>query len=441
MSRLLLTFYGDDFTGSTDAMEALSLRGIPTVLFLKPPAPADLQPFPNIRAVGVAGASRSQTTEWMDRELPPIFQALRELGAPLCHYKVCSTFDSSPARGSIGRAVELGRTAFQTPCVPVIVGAPMLRRYVLFGNLFATVAGETLRIDRHPTMSRHPVTPMNEGDLRCHFAAQTALSTALVDVLALQAGAAESRFRQLGNEGAEVVFFDTLDAQTLREAGRTLWESCSPEGPIFAAGSSGIEYALLEWWDALGLLPPRPDPPSPQPVDRLLVVSGSCSPVTASQIRWAAQNGFTRVPADPAALLSGDLEFTRVLNEARRILKEGGSPLIYSAEGPGDVVSHTREDFDRQLGARMGALTAELVRGSRLSRIVIAGGDTSGHAGHALGIRALTVVRPFAPGSPLCRIWSANPELDGREILLKGGQVGGETLFGDVRDGSPSSVK
>src|SRR5690606_33219240 len=34
--ELLLTFYGDDFTGSADAMEALALGGVPTALFLEP---------------------------------------------------------------------------------------------------------------------------------------------------------------------------------------------------------------------------------------------------------------------------------------------------------------------------------------------------------------------------------------------------------------------
>ena len=33
MNDLLITFYGDDFTGSTDAMECLELNGIPAVLF------------------------------------------------------------------------------------------------------------------------------------------------------------------------------------------------------------------------------------------------------------------------------------------------------------------------------------------------------------------------------------------------------------------------
>ena len=37
---LLLTFYGDDFTGSTDAMEALTFAGLRTALFFSPPARA-----------------------------------------------------------------------------------------------------------------------------------------------------------------------------------------------------------------------------------------------------------------------------------------------------------------------------------------------------------------------------------------------------------------
>ena len=41
---LLLTFYGDDFSGSTDAMEVLALAGVPTRLYLDPPTAADLPP-------------------------------------------------------------------------------------------------------------------------------------------------------------------------------------------------------------------------------------------------------------------------------------------------------------------------------------------------------------------------------------------------------------
>ena len=102
-SQLLLAFYGDDFTGSTDAMEALALSGLRTVLFLAPPTPDLLQSkFPDLRCVGVAGTSRAMSPGEMDVELKPVLRELWSVGAPLLHYKVCSTFDSSPTVGSIG---------------------------------------------------------------------------------------------------------------------------------------------------------------------------------------------------------------------------------------------------------------------------------------------------------------------------------------------------
>ena len=79
-----------------------------------------------------------------------------------------------------------------------------------------------------------------------------------------------------------------------------------------------------------------------------------------------------------------------------------------------------------------------MLRRSGIRRMVVAGGDTSGRVGQALGIKALTMVRPFAPGSPLCRVWSDNTAADGLEILFKGGQVGGQALFGEVRQGRPN---
>ena len=44
-SKILISFYGDDFTGSTDVMESLALNGVRTALFLKPPTQDDIDSF------------------------------------------------------------------------------------------------------------------------------------------------------------------------------------------------------------------------------------------------------------------------------------------------------------------------------------------------------------------------------------------------------------
>ena len=64
----LLAYYGDDFTGSTDVMEALQWAGLRAVLFLDPPGPERLAKFDGLKAFGVAGWSRTMSPAEMNRE-------------------------------------------------------------------------------------------------------------------------------------------------------------------------------------------------------------------------------------------------------------------------------------------------------------------------------------------------------------------------------------
>ncbi len=120
----------------------------------------------------------------MDTELKPALEQLKSSGAAIIHYKTCSTFDSSPEIGSIGRVLEHGRELFGNAVIPIMVAAPNLGRYQVFGNLFARsgLDPEPYRLDRHPTMRQHPITPMTEADIRQHLA-QTNVKVGLDDIL------------------------------------------------------------------------------------------------------------------------------------------------------------------------------------------------------------------------------------------------------------------
>ena len=80
MAELLLSYYGDDLTGSTDVMEALASRGVPTVLFMQQPNEAQREKFADVRAIGLAGSSRSETPVWMDEHLTPALAWLKTPG-------------------------------------------------------------------------------------------------------------------------------------------------------------------------------------------------------------------------------------------------------------------------------------------------------------------------------------------------------------------------
>ncbi len=443
----LLTYYGDDFTGSTDAMQAFTASGIPTVLFLRLPRKDELSRFKNMRCFGLAGQSRGQSPEWMREELPAIFENLAAIGAPILQYKVCSTFDSSPAIGSIGCAIDIGTSITHGRWSPMIIGAPRLKRYQVFGQLFAAVNGVPFRIDRHPTMSRHPVTPMNEADLRLHLAKQTNRPIELVDIADISDGVGQVKLESLSQAEPPVVMIDVADTTTQIEAGRLVWENRGQQ--IFSASSSGLQYALTAYWKNQGWLETDMKLPTAPAVDTIAVVSGSCSPRSAEQIRWARENGFEVWRLEISRILaehSMESEMNRLAQAAIAALARGKSAVVFSAEGPDDpaVISFdaqaNKASLDRnQAAKKIGFALAEIMRrildGSNVKRIVVAGGDSSGAVGSHLGIHALTLSAGLAPGVPLCRAWSDEAARDGLEIALKGGQLGDVGFYGDVRAG------
>ncbi|SEG52931.1 Uncharacterized conserved protein YgbK, DUF1537 family [Bryocella elongata] len=427
---LLYTFYGDDFTGSTDILEQLALGGVPAALFLAPPTPEQLDHFPGLRAFGVAGDARSQTPEWMDQHLPRLFEALRSFGAPITHYKVCSTFDSSRQVGNIGRAIEIGLRTFAPEFVPIVVGAPHLRRYVMDGRLFAAAPdGMIHRIDRHP-MSRHPVTPMREPDLAKHLSHQSDIRVGHMphDALA-STERTQAALQAILEEGVQVVLFDTVDAMSLACIGTVLWAK-GKAGPIFSASSSGLTSALLRAWDGDGLLQTSPSSTEVSPTSPLLVLSGSCSAATARQIQWSVQNGFHGIRIDPSVWLDSANGATRalVIAEAAEALNAARDVLIYTAVG-----ESPEQPEGAALGASLGQLAIELLKRTAVQRVVFCGGDTSSHAVQELEVTALTWLASLDPGAPLCLAHRDMKDGGPFELVLKGGQVGAPDFFAKAR--------
>jgi uncharacterized protein YgbK (DUF1537 family) len=444
--RLFVAYYGDDFTGSTDVLEALAMAGVPTALFLKPPTPKQLAAFPGLRAFGIAGASRTMSPREMDQALPPIFRALHRSGAMIAHYKVCSTFDSSPQVGSIGHVMDLAQRIFRSPTVPLVVGAPPLGRYCVFGNLFARsgLDSEPYRLDRHPTMQRHPITPMNESDLRVHLGKQTQRNIELFDVLKLESPDPELAFRKAIAKPPGVLLFDALTESHLAVIGKVLWNYAQAHAPLFAVGSSGLEYALRAHWG--GKQPSWRVDTMPQTI----AISGSCSPVTARQIAVALKSGFAEVALDPVKFIDSqkrDAEVARAVEDCVRLAQKGRSVILHTSLGPDDPrVLATRKalartglspekqrlNSGRLLGPLLGSILRMIAERVDVRRLIVAGGDTAWFVANELRIEALEMAGPMAPGSPLCRVHSGNPAIHGREIVFKGGQVGRDDFFTKV---------
>ena len=451
MSKLLLTFYADDFTGSTDALEQLTLAGIRTALFTDPPTPAQLKKFPGLQAIGVAGKTRSLAPDAMERELKPALLALKKLGARHVHYKVCSTFDSSPTIGSIGRVMDVAAKIFPAQFIPLLAAAPALGRFTIFGQHFARYGigsnGAIHRLDRHPSISRHPVTPMTEADLRVHLSRQTKKKIALFDILQLALPKKNSRaaLEKILAGKPDAVLFDALSTQHLQRIGELLESFASTKRPLFSVGSSGIEMALASAWlvgddvRSLKLKNKKVRLVTSSPTKTILIGSGSCSPVTLAQIAWALKNGFAEVPLAASALAgkNSGTEIKRATTAAAKLLQAGRSVIVHTTKRGSDkrIAAKLKSQTAEILGTALGqVLRGALAQGS-VRRVCIAGGDTSSFAARALGIHALEMIAPLTPGAPLCRAHAPGSPADGCEIIFKGGQVGAEDYFEIVKRG------
>jgi uncharacterized protein YgbK (DUF1537 family) len=453
--RARLAFYGDDFTGSTDALEALAGAGLRCALFLQPPQPDSLEAFGELDAIGLAGYGRAMTPGEMDEALPPLLQALAQV-APIVHYKVCSTFDSAPHVGSIGRVIEIARRTLGCGPVPIVAGNPALGRYCLFGHLYARSGtdGRVYRIDRHPIMRVHPVTPMDESDLALHIARQAPLRFAGVTLADLDRGpeAAETAWRAALETGAEAVLIDAASPAHLTEVGRLLQAQVpaqKPGAPLFIVGSSGLQYALTQWWRASGQAGSSGGAAlgSVEPVDQVLAVSGSASALTALQIEAGLAAGLVEVAVQAHELLDAatwPAVREALVARAAAVLAEGRSPLLHTARGPDDprigrmvealvaagrTPDAARLEGGRLLGQRLAELTRAILERVRVPRLLLAGGDTSSLVMQALGPQALTVAARLSPGAPLCRLHGGDALAHGMQAALKGGQMGGPDYF------------
>lgn len=123
------------------------------------------------------------------------------------------------------------------------------------------------------------------------------------------------------------------------------------------------------------------------------------------------------------------------------LLAEGRSPILYTALGPDDrgvAAPDGMSDiaFNTRLGERLGVMFRDILRRSGIGRAVVAGGDTSGHVTNQLGLYALAYQAALVRGCPLCRTHADQPDFDGLELALKGGQMGGEFFFSQVLRGT-----
>ena len=391
----------DDFTGASDIALTLAEGGMATVQYVGvPDGPA--------RAEAGVVALKSRTVpaaEAVAQSLAACDWLLAQ-GAEQIVFKVCSTFDSTPA-GNIGPVTAALAERLGEDCVMVCPAFPENGRSVYQGHLFV---GDVLLSESG--MKDHPLTPMRDADLRRVLAAQTDWPVTHVPFGVVAGGAEAIRAALPG--GRAMVIVDAVrdaDLHAIAGAGR---------GRRLMTGGSGIALGLPANFGAVAGQPDWAPVTGPG-----AVLSGSCSVATRGQVARYLPRAPSREITPEAAMAGVD-----VAALADWVMAQDAPPLVYSSAEP-EAVRAAQERFGREALAhaidRMFTdLTAALVaRG--IARLVVAGGETSGAAVAGLGAQALRIGPRLAAGVPMLR-----PE--GREmaVALKSGNFGGPDFFAEA---------
>ncbi len=395
-----VVFIGDDFTGASDSLATYAKRGWRTRLVLNAKGISD-----DLDALGLPSDLRSVAPDRARADVARLWKYVERADPRVLHFKICSTFDSGPKIGSIGAVAGDLIARFRPDVVAVIGGQPSLGRYCAFGNLFAKGPdGAVHRIDRHPVMSRHPVTPMLEADLRRHLAVQGFGDLALVPFTALQDAAAAVDALRAGP-----VLFDTMTAQDQQLIAETLKRA---GGRQLLIGPSSVAEILASGTDKTGTPTVVGLPAS----GNTLIFAGSRSANTQTQVAQATR--FEKLALTPEALSSAAF-----VEAAAARVRTGVRVLV-----------HLVPDKDYGLGPdaladASSALVSTLLSKAEVGYLGLAGGDTSSRICAALGFDALEFERTLGAGVCVCVSRQRSRRLDRMQIMLKGGQMGEPGLF------------
>ncbi|MCV0395966.1 MAG: four-carbon acid sugar kinase family protein [Rhizobiaceae bacterium] len=399
-----IVFIGDDFTGASDTLATLAERGANVQLFLDAPEAGETD---GLDAVGIATDLRTRSPEEIDARLRALVPSVRRLAPRFVHYKICSTFDSAPHVGSIGAAV-LTLEEGLAPCRTILLGGqPSLGRYCLFANLFARAPdGRTYRIDRHPIMRAHPVTPMGEADLRVHLAMQGLHGLVSVNREELRSG--PNALQPRGNR----ILVDAVEQPDVDRFGELL-RGITQDAPVLVVGASGVAEALVLGGPSLM----QPAANADWRTGPVLAIAGSRSSATAAQVFAAAS--YERLPVEP-----GDLtQPAQLVDRSVRHLAAGRNVLVHLQPSKDYGCSPAA------LSRFLADLTHAVFHRHRPARLLVAGGDTSSAVVERLRFRSLSFVQRMGSGVAVCRGHAPDGSVDGTTLLLKGGQVGDVNLF------------
>ncbi len=406
--QLLLGCIADDFTGASDLANTLAREHMRTTQYIDVP---DDQQDCDCEAAIIALKSRSIDA---DDAIEQSLNALRWLmakGAKQFLFKYCSTFDSTLS-GNIGPVAEALAKELSTNAVVVCPAFPTTGRTVYQGHLFVFD-----KLLNESGLQNHPLNPMTDADIRRWLAAQSNTAVGHIPQAIVSEGsdAIHYALTQAAERNEGLVVVDATVDQDLRSIG----EACADAKLI--TGGSGIALGLPDNFKKRGQLTAGSSSFEPQQ-GQAAILSGSCSEATRAQIKTYADGPL--IELNVAAVIDGSCTTESIMKQ----LQAGQTTLVYSSADPDTVkqlqTAHGAETVAHAIESFFGKLAIELVA-SGTTRLIVAGGETSGAVISALELNAFNIGPEIDPGVPALSTIGKKS----LAVALKSGNFGSEDFF------------
>lgn len=388
----LLGVIADDTTGANDIGVMFAKHGWATAVVAHD-AP---DPLPAADALILDTNSRLDAPELAYTKVLAAARRLRALGCTWLHKKTCSVF-----RGNIGAEFDAMMDAVGGAFAIVSLAYPKNRRETRDG--MHTVNGKQLE---ESAFARDPVHPMRESDLVSILQKQTKRRVGAIDLATVRAG--ETALRAALVQARRECEYCIVDAVV--QSDLTALARAAHDWPLHA-GSSALAEELPKFWPR----PPGRDVLAGKMFSAscgTLVVSGSLTPQTRAQTAELVAGGMLTITLDSRRTIDGttcQAEVARVSAGAIGPLREGRDVLVLAAQDDASVTATKALGAEggldplavsKRVSAALAEVTKNVVEGTGLSRLVVAGGDTSGTVCRRLGIHGNWVLNEIATGVP-----------------------------------------
>lgn len=418
VKRCTIAILADDLTGANDTGAQFSrLGGAVLVLASLPYLPPRMESAWD--AVVLNTASRNLSPGEARVRVRDACAYVRRLGIPLVYKKIDSTL-----RGNL--IPELEELLSQGPSQAIIAPAfPLNGRTVEHGVL--KVGGVPVQDTEASRDSLSPVATGNIPDLLAPVYPR-AVGAIGLDVIELGSAAVKQSIAALERDGRRLI---VCDAKTQADLAH-LAEALKPysAGRVLV-GSAGLarELAKILLSESIGPVPAAG-------CDRVLVVAGSRSAVTARQVdrlrEWGVTAETVLLPGAVDGIWSAGRAGSLAADACDALQKRhresaGAEPVTFlvTIGANGDMATpeqcHTRS---RRLNETVGAAIAEAERRWPGTGLVLTGGDVAEAVIAALDAEGIELGGEVMPGVPIGRLFRGKSS--GTYVITKAGAFGGE---------------